>query len=63
MQDTGQVTGQDNLMENKEKSISFPRDTQRVTEQDTGQVAQHANQLVSILAGEMSRAELQAALN
>ena len=50
-------------MENKEKSISFPRDTQRVTEQDTGQVAQHANQLVSILAGEMSRAELQAALN
>ena len=38
-------------------------DTGQVTGQDTGQVTDHVEQLVAALTGEMSRAELQAALS
>ena len=70
---TGQDTGQDNLMENKEKPISTLQDTlmkdkektlstPQDTPQDTLQDTKHVERLIAALTGEMNRAELQEAI-
>ena len=57
-QDTIHDTQQDKSLINKEKS----QDTQHDSQQDTQQDADHVEQLVAVLTGEMSRASIQAGL-
>ena len=58
VQDTDQVTGQDNLLEIKH----ITPDALQVAGQDTGQVTDQVEQLVAVLRGEMGRAQLQEVL-
>ena len=53
--DTDQVTGQDNLLEMKKKR----HDALQVTPQDTLQVTEHVERLITTLTGTMNRAQLQ----
>lgn len=74
VQDTDQVTGQDNLLEIRKKSQDAlqvtgqdtrqdtGQDMEQVTEQDTGQVTVQVERLVAVLSGEMGRTQLQAVL-
>ncbi len=65
-QDTQQDTHQDKSLIHKEISQDTlhdtPQDTLHVTDQDTDQDTDHVEQLVAVLTGEMSRAELQMVL-
>ena len=53
--DTDQVTGQDNLLEMKNKR----QDALQVIPQDTLQVTEHVERLITTLTGTMNRAQLQ----
>ncbi|MCY3818519.1 MAG: transcriptional regulator [Gammaproteobacteria bacterium] len=58
-----QDTEQDNPLEEKEKSSTFPQDTPQDTHQDPPQVTEGVAHLIGAIQRESSRAELQAALN
>ena len=58
-----QDTEQDNQLENKEKPALSPQGTPQDTPQDTPQVAECIQRLIVAAQSEVSRAELQAALN
>ena len=59
---TQQDTSQDKSLIHKEKSQDTPQDILHVTDQDTDQDTDPVEQLVAVLTGEISRAELQMVL-